>query len=108
MTPQGSLALQRCYSYYVPTSYSPMLAELIGVGDGKMALNWGARRPRHVRVVRLVQDVESCRPHRKTTKYINTSIYKHGTNNMIAPIEEFQTILYEDPGWGFVAAGQDC
>lgn len=43
---KGSLALQRCYSYYVPTSYSPMLAE-------------------------------------------------------------FNTILYEDAGWGFVGTGQD-
>eukprot|EP00930_Biecheleria_cincta_P083766 TRINITY_DN73273_c0_g1_i1.p1 TRINITY_DN73273_c0_g1~~TRINITY_DN73273_c0_g1_i1.p1 ORF type:complete len:985 (+),score=200.36 TRINITY_DN73273_c0_g1_i1:26-2980(+) len=27
LSTRGSLALQRCYSYYVPTSYSPMLAE---------------------------------------------------------------------------------
>lgn len=27
LTPKDSLALQRCYSYYVPTSYSPMLAK---------------------------------------------------------------------------------
>lgn len=46
MSPKGSLALQRCYSYYVPTSYSPMLAE-------------------------------------------------------------FNTILFEDAGWGFVGTGQD-
>jgi len=47
MSPKGSLALQRCYSYFVPTSYSPMLSE-------------------------------------------------------------FHTILFEDPGWGFVDAGQDA
>lgn len=27
LSARGSLALQRCYSYYVPTSYSPLLAE---------------------------------------------------------------------------------
>lgn len=47
MSSKGSLALQRCYSYFVPTSYSPMLAE-------------------------------------------------------------FNTILFDDPGWGFVDAGQDA
>jgi len=47
LSSKGSLALQRCYSYYVPTSYSPMLSE-------------------------------------------------------------FNTILFEDPGWGFVGAGQDA
>jgi acyl carrier protein len=47
LSSKGSLALQRCYSYYVPTSYSPML-------------------------------------------------------------DQFHTILFEDPGWGFVDAGQDA
>eukprot|EP00931_Biecheleriopsis_adriatica_P039453 TRINITY_DN22563_c0_g1_i1.p1 TRINITY_DN22563_c0_g1~~TRINITY_DN22563_c0_g1_i1.p1 ORF type:complete len:991 (+),score=210.91 TRINITY_DN22563_c0_g1_i1:28-2973(+) len=47
LSTRGSLALQRCYSFYVPTSYSPMLAE-------------------------------------------------------------FNTILFEEPGWGFVEVGQDA